>query len=187
MKLISRIYDHYDLAKQVVHNLEAAGFPHSDIILVSRKYAEEDPTMCDSIVSGAGTGAIVGGIAGLLVGVELLTVPFFASVMTAGWLVSASIGMIIGAAAGSIMGSIISSFTSAGVSKEDARLCIEASKLGKTIVSLRLKNQPAMQAEQQASSIMDIPEALTLDQFRSRYSRVLPQPVDHSGHHHLSA
>lgn len=187
MKLISRIYDHYGLAKQVVHELEAAGFPHSDIIVVSRKYAEEDTSICDSIVNGAGTGAMVGGAAGALIGLDLITVPVFASVLTSGWLVSASLGMIIGAAAGSIMGSVISSFTANGVSKEDARLCIEASKLGKTIVSLRLKDQEKPQMETEARQIMDIPEAQTIEQFRNIYSRTLPQLISHTKHHHTSA
>lgn len=187
MKLISRIYDQYGLAKQVVHDLEAAGFPHSDIIVVSRKYAEEDTSICDSIVNGAGTGAMVGGAAGALIGLNLITVPVFASVLTSGWLVSASLGMIIGAAAGSIMGSVISSFTANGVSKEDARLCIEASKLGKTIVSLRLKDQTKQQTLTEARQIMDIPEAQTIEQFRSFYSRAVPRLANHNAHHRPTA
>lgn len=182
MKLISRIYDQYGLAKQVVHNLEAAGFPQSDIIVVSRKYAEEDTSICDSIVNGAGTGAMVGGAAGALIGLDLITVPVFASVLTSGWLVSASLGMIIGAAAGGIMGSVISSFMANGISKEDARLCIEASKLGKTIVSLRLKDQVQPQVITEASHIMDIPEAQTIEQFRSLYSRAVPRLAGHNTH-----
>lgn len=182
MKLISRIYDQYGLAKQVVHNLEAAGFPQSDIIVVSRKYAEEDTSICDSIVNGAGTGAMVGGAAGALIGLDLITVPVFASVLTSGWLVSASLGMIIGAATGGIMGSVISSFMANGISKEDARLCIEASKLGKTIVSLRLKDQVQPQVITEASHIMDIPEAQTIEQFRSLYSRAVPRLAGHNTH-----
>lgn len=182
MKLISRIYDQYGLAKQVVHNLEAAGFPQSDIIVVSRKYAEEDTSICDSIVNGAGTGAMVGGAAGALIGLDLITVPVFASVLTSGWLVSASLGMIIGAAAGGIMGSVISSFMANGISKEDARLCIEASKRGKTIVSLRLKDQVQPQVITEASHIMDIPEAQTIEQFRSLYSRAVPRLAGHNTH-----
>lgn len=187
MKIISRIYDQYGPAKQVVHNLEAAGFPHSDIIIVSRKYAEDDTSICDSIVNGAGMGAIVGGVTGLLIGLNLISAPIFASVLNSDWIVSAAIGMIIGAATGSIMGSIINSFTSAGISKEDARLCIEASKLGKTIVSLRLKDQEKPQMETAASQIMDIPEAQTIEQFRNLYSRTLPQLISHTKHHHSGA
>lgn len=167
MKLISRIYGHYGSAKQVVHNLEAAGFPHSDIIIVSRKFAEEDTTMCDEIVNYAGIGTVIGGIAGLIAGLGLIAVPVVGSAaLTAGWLVALSIGMISGAAIGGIIGSVISSFTSHGISKEDARLCIEASKLGNTIISLRLKNGAEQLSETQAAQIMDVPGALTIDQFR---------------------
>ena len=167
MKLISRIYSDYGSAKKVVHNLEAAGFPHADIIIVSRKFAEEDTTMCDEIVNYAGIGAVIGGIAGLIVGLGLIPVPVVSSVaLTAGWLVALSIGMISGAALGGILGSVISSFASHGISKEDARLCIEASKLGNTIVSLRLKGGAANLTEAQASQIMDVQGALTIDQFR---------------------
>lgn len=182
MKRISRIYDQYGPAKQVVQNLEAAGFPHSDIIIVSQKYAQDDTSTCDSIVNGAGTGAMVGGAAGLLIGLELINAPFFAEVLTRGWLVSASIGMIIGAATGSIIGSIVNSFSPEGISKEDARLCIEASKRGKTIVSLRLKDQTRPQTITEANQIMDIPEAQTIDQFRNLYSLAAPQVASNNVH-----
>ena len=169
MKLISRIYDHYGSAKQVVHNLEAAGFPHSDIVIVSRKFAEEDTTMCDEIVNYAGIGTVIGGIAGLITGFGLIAVPVVGSAaLTAGWLVAASIGMLTGAAIGGIIGSVISSFASHGISKEDARLCIEASKLGNTIVSLRLKGGAGNLTETQVSQIMDVQGAMTVEQFRDR-------------------
>src|SRR6185295_14186902 len=101
---ISRLYDNYSAASQVVGDLEAAGLPHAEISLVAsnadnwytpKKTAatgkiDRDGSGVDDRVegaeTGAGIGAAIGGGAGLLAGLGLMAIPGIGPVVAAGWL-----------------------------------------------------------------------------------------------------
>jgi hypothetical protein len=150
---ISRLYDDYATAQQVVNDLEAAGLSSSDISIVAsnadnwykpqsgrstmaRKDKDHDGTddRAEGAGAGAGIGAVVGGAAGLLAGLGILAIPGIGPVVAAGWLASTALGAIAGGATGGIIGAL----TQAGVSKEDAPVYAEGLRRGGTMVSARV-------------------------------------------------
>jgi len=127
---ITRSYDSYDIARGVVERLEAAGVDDSDVSIVGR---DSRVTEDSNAGEGAGIGAGLGGAAGLLAGLGIIAIPGIGPVVAAGWLATAAAGAVAGAAAGGLIGS----FTSAGVSEEDAHYYAETVRRGGTVVSVQ--------------------------------------------------
>jgi hypothetical protein len=111
---VTALYDTYDSAVAAVNALEASGFPHSEISIVSNnvdnRYAKDRPTNAGADAgAGAGIGAVVGGVGGLLTGLGLMAIPGVGPVVAAGWLIAtaagAATGAVVGGAAGGLVGS----------------------------------------------------------------------------------
>jgi len=150
--IISRLYDSYSAASQVVGDLEAAGLPYADISIVSsnadnwytpKKAAatgkiDRDGSGIDDRVegaeTGAGIGAAIGGGAGLLAGLGLMAIPGIGPVVAAGWLVATAVGAVAGGTTGGIIGAL----TQTGISKEDAEAYAEGVRRGGTLVTARV-------------------------------------------------
>lgn len=145
---LTRLYDHFDDAAEVVRSLEAQGIPHDDISLISSdadgSYASSStpgtttsPDTEQGASAGAGTGAslgtVLGGGAGLLAGLGMLAIPGVGPIVAAGWLVAALTGAGIGAAAGGLAGSL----AGAGVSEADAHVHAEGVRRGGAVVTVR--------------------------------------------------
>ena len=153
---ISRLYDDYTTASQVVRDLEAAGVPHKDISVVAsnadnwysadgkgttagRKIDRDGDghdDRAEGAAAGAGIGATLGGAAGLLAGLGLMAIPGVGPVVAAGWLVATAAG----AAAGGTAGSIVGALSQAGVSDDEAHVYAEGVRRGGTLVSARVPN-----------------------------------------------
>lgn len=152
---ISRLYDGYGTAQQVVSDLEAAGLRSENISIVAsnadnwykpsdksgRKMTDRKDTDHDGkddrvegAEKGAGIGAVVGGAAGLLAGLGILAIPGLGPVVAAGWLAATAAGALAGGATGGIVGAL----TQAGVSKEDAHVYAEGLRRGGTMVTARV-------------------------------------------------
>jgi hypothetical protein len=137
LKTLSRVYDTYGQARQVVSDLEAAGVPDADVSLVANKHVSaehDDVSEHTGAATGAGIGAAVGGGAGLLAGLGLLAIPGIGPVVAAGWFAATALGAAAGAATGGIIGAL----TDLGVSKEDAEVYSEAIRRGGTLVTVRV-------------------------------------------------
>ncbi len=98
-------------------------------------------------VSGASTGAVLGGLGGLLAGLGLLAIPGLGPVVAAGWLVTTVAGAGIGAAGGAATGGIVGALKNAGHSDEDANVYAEGVRRGGTLLSARVPDELATQAE----------------------------------------
>ena len=146
---LSRLYDDYLQAQQVVQDLEAAGLPSRDISIVAnnsddwyrsrqrtdRVDTDHDGTddRLEGAEAGAGIGAVVGGTAGLLAGLGVLAIPGIGPAVAAGWLVATGAAALAGGVAGGIIGAL----TQAGVSREDAEVYAEGIRRGGTLVTAR--------------------------------------------------
>ena len=67
MRILSRVYDTYGQARQVVTELKAAGVPDSKVSLVANKHVSpeyDDVDEHEPISTGLGVGAAVGGAVG---------------------------------------------------------------------------------------------------------------------------
>lgn len=141
MEAFSKVYDGYAQAKRVVHELELAGIPSSDISLVANNNVTEHYTDGDetsAAATGMGLGAALGGGAGLLAGLGLLAIPGLGPVVAAGWLASTALGAVAGTATGGILGALVG----AGTPEQDAHVYSEAVRRGGTLVTVRTDQSP---------------------------------------------
>ena len=176
MRTITRLYDSYDDAAQVVQNLEQAGVPHDNISLVANNVDQSrgnggtasgltsgDPEQ--GAATGAGTGAslgtLLGGGAGLLAGIGALAIPGVGPIVAAGWLVATLTGAGVGAAAGGLAGSL----TGAGVSEADAQVHAEGVRRGGSLVTVRAEDNMAAKIEQ----VLDGRTSVNLESRRTEY------------------
>jgi len=143
-KTVVGVYDEVSDAQAAVEDLGRAGFPSSDISLLSAAEARrrgldvEPETRREGNKSdegaglGAGAGAVVGGLGGLLVGLGTLLLPGLGLVLAAGPLVTTLIGAGIGAGLGALVGALIG----LGIPEEEAHYYAEAVRRGGTLVAV---------------------------------------------------
>lgn len=146
---IVAVYEGDTAARAAVAALEADGIPQSDISYVARHgggtaatSSSIDRTADESSDAGkdAGIGAVagtgVGAVTGVLAGLGMLAIPGIGPIVAAGTLVTALAGAGAGAAAGAGIGGLVGSFTSAGVSEEDAHRYSEAVRRGGAAITV---------------------------------------------------
>jgi uncharacterized membrane protein len=144
MRTISGLYDTYEQATQAVEALEDAGVSSSDISLVAPGGSgSAEMQDADGTVAGAGVGAAVGGIGGLLAGLGAFAIPGIGPVVGAGWLATT----LIGAAAGGAVGGLLGSLTDAGIDEHDAHVYAEGVRRGSTLVIARVDEAQADAAQ----------------------------------------
>lgn len=153
MRTVAGLFDSYDEAQDAVGELEAAGIPASDISIVANNsddwYADGDRSdAAEDAASGAGIGAVVGGAGGLLTGLGIMAIPGVGPVVAAGWLAATAAGAVAGAAVGGATGGIIGALTDSGVSEPDAHVYAEGVRRGGTLVTARVDEPLASQAQQ---------------------------------------
>jgi len=108
------IYPSYATVESGVDGLKAAGFNSRDISVLfpqsagSKDFAHEKGTKApEGATAGAGTGAVVGGTLGWLVGIGALAIPGLGPFIAAGPIVAALAGVGVGGAVGGITGALI--------------------------------------------------------------------------------
>ncbi|MCJ2066958.1 hypothetical protein MKK63_30350 [Methylobacterium sp. J-088] len=144
-RALTALFDEYEAAARAVDQLEAAGFAHGDISIISNRtdpegaalppidQAHEPDEAVDSAGTGATVGTVLGGGAGLLAGLGLLAIPGLGPVVAAGWLVATVTAAGVGAAAGGLIGGL----TGAGLSEGEAETYAEGVRRGGTLVTVR--------------------------------------------------
>jgi hypothetical protein len=110
-------------AEQAIRGLERKGFPMDQLSIVARDFSSEKEvqgyiTTGDVAKQGAGVGAWVGGLFGVLMGAAFLWVPGFGPMVVAGPLAAALLGGAEGALAGAAAGGLLGALTGWGISKE---------------------------------------------------------------------
>jgi hypothetical protein len=149
MKTIVGLYDNVTDAQQAVQALTNAGFDRDRISLVlhDREGAYSsglghDATLTDTsddIGAGVATGAAVGGLGGLLIGLSALAIPGIGPVVAAGPLVAGLVGAGVGAAVGGLVGAL----ASAGVPEEQAHYYVEGVRRGGALVTVEANDEEA--------------------------------------------
>jgi hypothetical protein len=125
---IVRLYDSHTAAANAVGALREAGVPDHDIGILSRD------DRAHRAATGAEIGVAVGGLAGLLTGLGLISIPGIGPVAAAGWLAATAAG----AAAGGWAGGALGVLSKAGISGEEAHTIAEGLRRGATLVSARV-------------------------------------------------
>lgn len=141
MKTIVGLFDNWSDAQQVVQDLTNSGIDRDQISMVAGdregKYASnlertDTDDDGDATVGGAATGAAVGGIGGVLLGLGALAIPGIGPVIAAGPLVAGLVGAGVGAAVGGLVGALVD----AGVPEEEAGYYAEGVRRGSTMVTV---------------------------------------------------
>ena len=108
------IYPNYASVETAVDALKAAGFRNTDISVLfpekagSKHFARDKGTRApEGAALGAGTGAVLGGTLGWLVGMGALAIPGLGPFIAAGPIMAALAGMGAGGAVGGITGALI--------------------------------------------------------------------------------
>ncbi len=98
----------------ILQELKSAGFSNNDISVLfpdkqgTRDFAHEQHTKApEGASAGAGTGVVLGGALGWLVGIGALAIPGLGPFIAAGPLMAALAGAGVGAAAGGLTGALI--------------------------------------------------------------------------------
>jgi len=108
------IYPSYTTVETGVDTLKAAGFSNRDISVLfpqsagSKGFAHEKGTKApEGATAGAGTGVVLGGALGWLLGVGALAIPGLGPFIAAGPIMAALAGAGVGGAVGGIAGALI--------------------------------------------------------------------------------
>jgi hypothetical protein len=108
------IYPSYSTVEIGVDRLKAAGFSNRDISVLfpqsagSKDFAHEKGTKApEGATAGAGTGVVLGGAMGWLLGVGALAIPGLGPFIAAGPIMAALAGAGVGGAVGGITGALI--------------------------------------------------------------------------------
>jgi uncharacterized membrane protein len=143
-------------AHRVIEALTQAGISRDRIGLVASdaegKYStslesgktHRDQDVSEGAATGAGTGAVLGGLGGLLVGLGALAIPGIGPVIAAGPIVSALAGAGIGAATGGLLGALVD----LGIPEEHANAYAEGIRRGGTLVYANIDENQANQVVQ---------------------------------------
>src|SRR5271170_5132492 len=108
------IYPSYANVENGVAGLKAAGFSNRDISVLfpqsagTKDFAHEKGTKApEGATAGAGTGAVIGGTMGWLMGIGALAIPGLGPFIAAGPIMAALAGVGVGGAIGGITGALV--------------------------------------------------------------------------------
>lgn len=156
MRTVSALFSNTLQAKLTVAALVASGIRTEEISIISSGTEGELTEHATSVA--AGTGAFVGGTAGLLTGLGLMAIPGLGPIVAAGWLASTLTGVVSGAAIGGIAGNVYRSLIEAGVSETDANIYSAGIEQGGTFLAVRVSDEQYETAEgilEKARSLTD--------------------------------
>jgi len=136
-KTIAALFENRGEASGAVQDLVDQGFARDDISLMAHDDTQrEGYTTTDDDTSGAaqgaGIGAALGGVGGLVVGLSALAIPGIGPVIAAGPLATALLGAGVGAAAGGLIGAL----TDMGIPEEHAHYYGEGMRRGGVLVTV---------------------------------------------------
>ena len=115
------VYRNHADAEEAVRRLERAGIPLQKISIIGRNFELREDMQgyyrpSDAALEGAGFGAWVGGLFGLLMGFGLFVFPVAGTLIVLGPLA----GMIAGAVSGAGLGALVSGLMALGIPKDEA-------------------------------------------------------------------
>jgi hypothetical protein len=152
---VAGVFDAQDDAQRALNELKEAGFTPDQVSVVAKDTREtqtmvEGSDMAGAETTGAGTGALLGGIlggaAGWLVGIGALAIPGIGPIVAAGALATTLGGAAVGAVAGGLIGALVG----AGIPEEDARTYETHVKEGRILITAQATDAQHAQAAHDA-------------------------------------
>ena len=177
MATIAGLFERYEDADRALVQINELGYGKDDINVIApenmikSKLADKGDAKEDT----AKTGALVGGLAGLLVGVGTILVPGVGPILTAGALATAlgstAVGAGIGAAAGGFRGSL----KEMGLPDADATILEEGVKNGGILVTVIVEGEDHIR---RVKEIMRSSNAVDLESRRNIMERETKEQYD---------
>ena len=159
-KTVIGTYNNLETAVTVVEELVNAGFHRNSISVIANdadkryaSYVDHDGDL-DDTAKGAGIGAAIGGLGGLLLGLGALAIPGIGPVIAAGPIAAALAGAGIGAVTGGVIGALID----LGVPEESAHMYAESVRRGNVLVAAQVSDNKVNDASRimQRNGLVDI-------------------------------
>jgi uncharacterized membrane protein len=140
---ITALYDYREDAQRALRELVDMGIAREDVSLValdaageySRYHGRDLPVESDT-AEGAATGAVIGGLGGLVVGLAALAIPGIGPVLAAGPIASALIAGGVSAGVGAVAGGLVGALVDLGLSEEEAGYYAEGVRRGGTLLTV---------------------------------------------------
>lgn len=146
---VSALFDTRTHAANAVRALTDMGIMRNDISMVASDAAGEyakyhgevipESMPADDTLQGAASGALIGGLGGLLVGLAALAIPGVGPIIAAGPIAAALTGAGVGAATGGILGALVD----LGVDEDYAGYYAEGVRRGGTLVTAHVDESMA--------------------------------------------
>ena len=144
-KTVIGLFNNMGEAQKVVRDLVASGIEREDIgFMANEKQVTpvdadhaEGSDVASGALAGAGTGAAIGGVAGLALALAPLAIPGIGPILAAGPIAAALTGAGIGAVAGGLIGGL----TRLGVPEEHAHYYAEGVRRGGILVTVAADDQ----------------------------------------------
>ena len=172
---VAGLFDTPAQARSAVERIIDAGVPKENIGLACRDVRSRDNAQgVQDLATNTGTGAMVGGLGGLLLGLGALAIPGIGPIVAAGPIAATLAGAGIGAAGGLMVGALRDS----GIPEDEAHVYAESVRRGCTLVSV--KNVPDSLSAR-VCDIMDSAGAADIEERADRLRRDGWARFDHRG------
>jgi hypothetical protein len=143
MKTVAGLFVNSADARSAADDLAAAGWTHENISIVASAQQGAGEHHPNLVVKDAEKGALVGGLAGLFLGLTELAVPGVGLVLVGGWLAAALLGAAAGAATGGIAGALVE----AGMSHAAASHFAAGVQRGEILVTVKSEDARSDEAK----------------------------------------
>jgi stress response protein YsnF len=172
-KTVIGLFNNLGEAQNVVKDLVARGIERDEIGFMANEkqvtpgrteMAREGGDVASGALAGAGTGAAIGGVAGLALALAPLAIPGIGPIVAAGPIAAA----LTGAGLGAVTGGLIGGLTRLGVPDEDAHYYAEGVRRGGILVTVAADDE---REAQMAADILRRHGAVDIDQRASEWKR----------------
>lgn len=142
MGTVVALFTNYRDADQAVESLTRHGFDLGTVgVLAPTTVVDVGDDVTNGpqvdVVESAGGGAVVGGLAGLLVGVAALVIPGVGPLFVVGAMASVVASMLAGAAAGAVTGGLLGAHAELGIPETEAAFYADGVKAGGVIMTVQ--------------------------------------------------
>ena len=143
------VYRQHEQAEDAVRRLERAGIPMHKISIIGRDFQLQESVQgyyrpSDAALEGAGFGAWVGGLFGMLMGFGWFLLPVAGPLVVLGPLA----GLIAGAIGGAGIGALVHALVALGMSEEDALKLQARLQAGEFLVTVSGTREEAQRARE---------------------------------------
>jgi uncharacterized membrane protein len=181
---ITALYDYREDAQDALRELQSMGIVREDISLVasdaagefSRYHGREISVQDSDTAEGAATGAVIGGLGGLVVGLAALAIPGVGPVLAAGPLASALVAAGVGAGVGAVAGGLVGALIDLGLSEEEAGYYAEGVRRGGTLLTAQVPDTMTTQV----MNVLDRHNAINVEERASQWRQTGWQGYDPS-------